>query len=277
MPLLSQLPVQLALHLAVAAVCGCGHLLEEGVRACVCVCACACVWLVPNTDRGSIHPPSGCTSFAHSCSMQVFDGTIPRKYQDAFLARLQRGPMPLLETKPISEQQVGPDEILCYVEVKSVPPPPPPLPSPPPPRTRWLPGFVCCSLSVCCPHGNRWPARHLPIPQCGPPKPDIPALKLTASTHRSTKTSSLTRVGLRCAPVACSNAVAFVPRAALCQTTCFGPTTRSVLEPPRAKSGRRGHPHAAVLHRARATNGGGAAETGRSGGTSKHLLRFVPV
>ena len=130
MPLLSQLPVQLALHLAVAAVCGCGHLLEEGVRACVCVCACACVWLVPNTDRGSIHPPSGCTSFAHSCSMQVFDGTIPRKYQDAFLARLQRGPMPLLETKPISEQQVGPDEILCYVEVKSVPPSPPPPFSP---------------------------------------------------------------------------------------------------------------------------------------------------
>eukprot|EP01052_Picozoa_sp_SAG31_P044028 SAG31_NODE_7532_length_1663_cov_1.397059_2_plen_131_part_01 len=61
----------------------------------------------------------------------------------AFLARLQRGPMPLLETKPICEQQVGrrtkqsasllsacstccdrgqvgPDEILCYVEVTSV-------------------------------------------------------------------------------------------------------------------------------------------------------------
>merc|ERR1719230_1290032 len=50
----------------------------------------------------------------------VFEGSLPRKYKDAFLARLQRGPMPLLETKPICEQQVGPDEILCFVEVASV-------------------------------------------------------------------------------------------------------------------------------------------------------------
>jgi hypothetical protein len=48
---------------------------------------------------------------------------VPKKMQEGYLARLQRGPIPLDDNTPIRDQQVGPEEILCYVEPKSGPGP----------------------------------------------------------------------------------------------------------------------------------------------------------
>jgi hypothetical protein len=45
---------------------------------------------------------------------------IPKKKEQGYLARIQRGPIPLDDNVPIKDQQVGPEEILCYVEVTSI-------------------------------------------------------------------------------------------------------------------------------------------------------------
>merc|ERR1719181_2383170 len=56
-------------------------------------------------------------------SPQPFDlhfDKVPKKKQGWYLARLQRGPIPLDDYKPISAQQIGPEEILCYVQVSDI-------------------------------------------------------------------------------------------------------------------------------------------------------------